>query len=148
MAKTQPADLLVLAAHSPELIGLSSMLGPTLAGAVNGVRVVCATVGVGLAAAGVGAMRALRETRPRAVVLLGSCGLYPRMDFEPLVPVIPRAVQLVEPSVLAGKAAFPGPMQTSLGYIHREVKGRHMIFGQTTQNDTVAAFTFSIRPGR
>lgn len=41
-----------------------------------------------------------------------------------------------------------GDMQSSLGVIHREVKGRHMIFGQETRDDTVAAFTFSLRPQR
>ena len=39
-----------------------------------------------------------------------------------------------------------GDMQSSFGVIHREVKGNHMIFGQKTRDDTVAAFTFSIRP--
>lgn len=41
-----------------------------------------------------------------------------------------------------------GDGQASLGVIHREVKGRHMVFGQETRNDTLAAFSFSIRPGR
>ncbi len=41
-----------------------------------------------------------------------------------------------------------GDMQSSFGVIHREVKGAHMIWAQDTRNDTVAAFTFSIRPGR
>lgn len=41
-----------------------------------------------------------------------------------------------------------GDMQSSFGVIHREVKGRHMIFGQHTRDDTVAAFTFSLRPQR
>jgi Uncharacterized protein conserved in bacteria (DUF2219). len=39
-----------------------------------------------------------------------------------------------------------GQMQSSFGVIHREVKGDHMVFGQHTRDDTVAAFTFSIRP--
>lgn len=39
-----------------------------------------------------------------------------------------------------------GPLQTSFGLIHREVKGQHMVFGQETKEDTVAAFTFSIKP--
>lgn len=39
-----------------------------------------------------------------------------------------------------------GDGQASFGVIHREVKGRHMIFGQQTRDDTVAAFTFSLRP--
>ena len=41
-----------------------------------------------------------------------------------------------------------GDLQSSFGVIHREVKGNHMVFGQTTRDDTVAAFTFSFRPGR
>ena len=39
-----------------------------------------------------------------------------------------------------------GDMQSSFGVIHREVKGKHMVFGQQTRDDTVAAFTFSFRP--
>jgi hypothetical protein len=39
-----------------------------------------------------------------------------------------------------------GDMQSSFGVIHREVKGKHMVFGQKTHDDTVAAFTFSFRP--
>lgn len=41
-----------------------------------------------------------------------------------------------------------GDVQSSFGVIHREVKGRHMVFGQQTRDDTVAAFTFSLRPQR
>lgn len=41
-----------------------------------------------------------------------------------------------------------GDMQSSFGIIHREVKGKHMVMGQETRDDTVAAFTFSFRPQR
>jgi hypothetical protein len=41
-----------------------------------------------------------------------------------------------------------GDMQTSFGYMHREVKGAHMIFGQQTRDDSMLAFTLSIKPGR
>ena len=41
-----------------------------------------------------------------------------------------------------------GDAQSSFGVIHREVRGNHMIFGQMTRQDTVAAFTFSIKPER
>lgn len=41
-----------------------------------------------------------------------------------------------------------GDVQSSFGVIHREVRGNHMTFGQPTRDDTVAAFTFSIRPQR
>ena len=39
-----------------------------------------------------------------------------------------------------------GAMQTSLGYIHREVKGEHMVFGQQTKEDSMLAFSLSIKP--
>ena len=39
-----------------------------------------------------------------------------------------------------------GPMQTSFGYIHREVKGEHMIFGERTREDSVVAFSLTIKP--
>jgi hypothetical protein len=39
-----------------------------------------------------------------------------------------------------------GDAQSSFGVIHREVRGNHMVFGQQTRQDTVAAFTFSIKP--
>ena len=41
-----------------------------------------------------------------------------------------------------------GDLQSSFGVVHREVKGRHMVFGQMTRDDTMAAFTFSLRPQR
>jgi hypothetical protein len=41
-----------------------------------------------------------------------------------------------------------GSVQTSFGVVHREVRGENMIFGQLTRDDTVAAFSFAIRPGQ
>jgi hypothetical protein len=41
-----------------------------------------------------------------------------------------------------------GVIQTSFGYVHREVKGEHMVFGQTTKEDSLLAFSLSIKPGR
>lgn len=41
-----------------------------------------------------------------------------------------------------------GPMQTSFGYIHREVKGDHLLFGQETKDDEVVALSLSIKPRR
>jgi hypothetical protein len=41
-----------------------------------------------------------------------------------------------------------GPMQTSLGYIHREVKGQNMLFGQETKDDSMVAFSLTIKPSR
>ena len=39
-----------------------------------------------------------------------------------------------------------GAMQTSLGYIHRTVKGDHMIWGEQAQDDSMVAFSLSIKP--
>ena len=39
-----------------------------------------------------------------------------------------------------------GSMQTSFGYIHREVKGQHMLWGQETKDDSMVAFSLSIKP--
>lgn len=109
------ADLLIVAAHAPEFVGLRAALGTGLAGVVGSVRVVCAAVGVGMPVAGAGTMRQLRDARPRAVILVGSCGAYPKRAVPALLDlVVPERVQLVDPTVLADKAAFPAPMQTSL----------------------------------
>ena len=39
-----------------------------------------------------------------------------------------------------------GAMQTSFGYIHREVKGRNLLWGLDSKPDSMVAFSFSIRP--
>jgi nucleoside phosphorylase len=113
MSTAKGADVLVLAAHAPELVGLRATLGTDLAGVVRGLRIVCATVGVGMPVAAAGAMRHLRDARPRAVVLLGSCGVYPKHEGYSLLDlVVPEHIALVDPAVVAGKGAFPAPMQT------------------------------------
>ncbi len=39
-----------------------------------------------------------------------------------------------------------GAMQTSLGYVHREVKGQNMLFGVDPKSDSMVAFSLQIRP--
>jgi nucleoside phosphorylase len=112
MPAQRKSDVLVLAAHAPELVGLRSTLGNGLRGTVGSLQVHCATVGVGMPASASGTTRVLEEHDPRAVVLIGSCGLYPRrIDFRALTPVVASGVRLVDASVLAEQAAFPAPMQ-------------------------------------
>lgn len=112
MSAQRTCDVLVLAAHAPELVGLRTALGEGLCGTVASLQVACATVGVGMPASASGTTRALAEHDPRAVVLLGSCGLYPRrIEFRALTPVVASGVRLVDASVLAEHAAFPAPMQ-------------------------------------
>lgn len=46
----------------------------------------------------------------------------------------------------AGVAWRKGPMQASLGYIHREMKAKEGIMGLATQKDDVVALSFSFKP--
>jgi nucleoside phosphorylase len=110
-----PVDVLLLAAHAPEFVGLRAQLGEQLNGFVKGLTVVAKTIGVGMAVAGAGAANRIHQLNPRAVILLGSCGIYPcQDDYRPLDIVVPRSCHLFDPSAAAGKAAFPEPMQTAL----------------------------------
>ena len=108
-----PVDILVLAAHAPELVGLRPHIGDTLSGYVGAHFVVAKTVGIGLAVVGGSTAKRLLQLRPRAVIVLGSCGIYPSGHaYRPLDIVVPSRLSLFDPSVAAGKAAFPDPMQT------------------------------------
>ncbi len=46
----------------------------------------------------------------------------------------------------AGVAWRRGPMQASLGYIHREMKAKDVIMGMATQKDSMVALSFSLKP--
>jgi nucleoside phosphorylase len=108
-----PVDVLVLAAHAPEFVGLRPHIGDSLNGSIAGLFVVAKTIGVGLAVAGAATASRIHQLAPRAVVVLGSCGIYPcGVPYKPLDIVIPNHLHLFDPSVSAGKAAFPAPMQT------------------------------------
>jgi futalosine hydrolase len=109
----------LLAAFDPELAPLLS--SPSFAcepgsrnGRVGAVAVAACAVGIGLPAAAVGAARALVEIRPRAVVLVGTCGAYPGVGLRIGDVVVSRRVHLADASMLAGNSAFPGRMATSL----------------------------------
>jgi nucleoside phosphorylase len=108
-----PVDVLVLAAYAPEFVGLRPHIGDSLNGSVAGLFVVAKTIGVGLAVAGGATANRIHQLKPRAVVVLGSCGIYPSgVTYRPLDIVVPNRVQLFDATVSAGKAAFPEPMQT------------------------------------
>ncbi len=110
-----PVDVLVLAAHAPEFVGLRPHIGDGLNGSVGELFVVAKTIGVGLAVAGGATAQRIQQLRPRVVVALGSCGIYPcEFEYRPLDIVVPSRLHLFDASVVAGKAAFPEPMQTAL----------------------------------
>jgi hypothetical protein len=41
-----------------------------------------------------------------------------------------------------------GPVQTSFGYMHRQTKGSHMLYGVDPKDDDMVAFSLSIKPPR
>ena len=108
-----PCDLLVLAAFPPELAPLRPALGEGLRRAFGGHDVVAKAVGIGLAMASAGAALRLQAFRPRAVVLVGTCGAYDGALALGEVAVARRVV-LAEPAVARGEGAFPDPMSSEL----------------------------------
>ncbi len=103
-------DLLVLAAYAPELGGMRRLLGEQLYGNVSGVVVSCKAVGVGLPNATAGTILRLVQLRPRAVVLVGTAGVYPGVQAAIGEVVIGRRVVLVDPIEVERRGAMPEPM--------------------------------------
>ncbi|MFW5877379.1 MAG: hypothetical protein ACOCXM_11630 [Myxococcota bacterium] len=108
-------DVLAVAAHAPDLQGLRRHLGDELRGRVRGLRVIGKAVGLGAAAAGAATMRRIIQTSPRAVVLIGTCGVYPgHPDWQPHDIVVPPSVRLVDHATMTGESTFPEPMWTEM----------------------------------
>jgi nucleoside phosphorylase len=103
-------DLLVLAAYAPELVGMRRLLGDQLYGNVSGVVVSCKSVGVGLPNAVAGTTTRLMQLRPRAVVLVGTAGVFWGATGNVGDVVIPRRVHLVDPAECEGRGGMPEPM--------------------------------------
>ncbi len=108
-------DLLIVAAHAPEMAGLRPWLSDALIGQIRGMNVRGKAVGIGMAAAGPASARGILAVSPRAVVLVGSCGVYPNQaQYRPHDVVVASRVQLVSHAVATGRGEFPMPMQTQL----------------------------------
>lgn len=116
MAPTGPRpDVLIVAAHAPELAGLRTALTERLDAHVRNLRVVGKTIGIGMPAAGAGMTNRLSQLAPRCVVLLGTCGVYPGLQqYRPNDVVVATRLVLLDHSVVAGRAAFPDPMQIAI----------------------------------
>jgi hypothetical protein len=41
-----------------------------------------------------------------------------------------------------------GAMQSSVGLIHREIKAQHLLYGVETKDDSILAFSFTVKPRR
>lgn len=122
-ARARMAELLVLAPTAPDLRGLRDLLGDRLEGSVRGVDVAAKAVGVGLPAAGVGAAKRIFTRGPRAVILLGTCGVYPSPPgvpaaWQPNDVLVATHVELLAIEVDTRRSAFPEPMATRVE-LHR-----------------------------
>ncbi|MCB9618626.1 MAG: hypothetical protein H6724_04135 [Sandaracinus sp.] len=129
------AELLVLAPTAPDLRGLRDLLGDRLEGRVRGVDVVGKAVGVGLPAAGVGAAKRIFTRSPAAVVLVGTCGVYPTPGgapaWQPHDVLVASRIDLLALEVDTRRAAFPEPMATRVE-LHRAMSaGLASVRGRT-----------------
>lgn len=108
-------DVLVIGAHPPALIGLRDHLGQALHGSVFGLNVSAKVCGVGMGVAGAWTAKRLVQLSPRAVVLVGTAGIYPgQAGFQPLDVVVAEELKLLDHAALGGHTAYPTPMQTQL----------------------------------
>ena len=110
------ADVLVVAAHPPELEALAGLLCPGLSARVGADYVAATAVGIGIADAAVGTLAAIQTYAPRAVVLSGTCGVYGSHAGDvPLGDVIVAGnLRLVSTAATEERGAFPGPMPIAL----------------------------------
>jgi futalosine hydrolase len=118
----RPIDVLIVAAYPPELSALSEAFGlhaigegmgsPEFAGKMGPLEVVGEAVGVGLAAAAVGTTRCLQVWRPRAVVVVGTCGAYPGRGLVVGDVVRARRICLVSTAAIDGRAGLPSLIAT------------------------------------
>jgi futalosine hydrolase len=110
---SQP-DVLIMAAFHPELDALRTALGNPLKGRVGSLAVAATAIGIGLPAASVGAAMRLAELRPRAAMMMGTCGAYPSAGMAIGDVIVSRRLLLVDPSALAGASQFPEPMSIAI----------------------------------
>lgn len=112
---TTRTDLLIVAAHAPEMAGLRPYLSDQLIGEVRGLQIRGKAIGIGMAAAGPSTARGLLAVKPRAVLLVGSCGVYPNLpQYKPHDVIVSTRIALVSHAVNAQRSEYPPPMQTQL----------------------------------
>lgn len=128
-------DLLLLAAFAPELAPLRTLLGNDLVATHAGLSIMGKTVGVGLPNATAGTMKRIGQLEPRAVVLLGTAGVYPSTLAMPAIgdAVVVRRAVLVEPAEIEARSAIPEPM--SLACDLHAMMSAGLALGRAPQHD-------------
>ncbi len=108
-------DVLIVAPATPDLRAVVRGLGGEFSGKIGNLNVSTAPVGVGLVSAAAGASKRIFSRQPRAIVMIGTCGLF--LDVpgaRPMELVVPTDVILCERLVLQQRAEFPGVMTTRI----------------------------------
>lgn len=109
------ADILIIASHAPDLAGMRPYLSERLDGVIRNLRIKAKIVGVGAAVAAAATARGILAVQPRAVVLLGTCGVYPNLtQYRPHDVIVPTRAHVLCHAALAGRSAYPEPMATSV----------------------------------
>jgi len=108
-------DVLVVAAAAPDLVGLRPYLGDTLSGAIRGLSVTSKVVGFGPGAAASATARGLAAVTPRAIVLVGTCGVYPGLgQYQPHDVVVAPGVPGLDHAAVEGAPGWPPPRATAI----------------------------------
>ncbi|HEY0713632.1 MAG TPA: phosphorylase [Polyangia bacterium] len=118
MPATARGPILVVAAWEPELAGLGTLRASSPAKLIRG------TVGVGLIEAAAGAARLIAQTKPRAVFLVGTGGVYPGARIAPPIgsAVIAQSLCLASASVATEAAYLPAPLPAACDATPRLVR--------------------------
>ncbi len=108
-------DLLLVGTSAPDLRGLTQTLGERMDGEVRGLRISAKAVGSGAAAAAAATAKRVFLLQPRAVVMIGTCGVYPGLqEYAPLDIVVPNRLEIIDHGADAGLSEFPMAMSTQL----------------------------------
>jgi len=103
-------DILIVSAHLPELLGLRKLLGDALRANVGGLEAVAGAVGIGIAGAAAGMAFELCQRAPRAVVLVGTAGVYRGRPLSVGQVVVGRKLHLASVAAAMHRGAFPAAM--------------------------------------
>ncbi len=106
-------DVLIVAAHAPELAPVAGVRADGHPARVGGLWVAVAPVGIGLPAAAAGTALALVARAPALVVFTGSAGAYASRRPAQGV-VVARTVRLVSTAAVEGRGGMPVPMDRAL----------------------------------
>ena len=106
-------DVLVVGTSAPDLAGLRATLGEQLEGVIQGFVVRSKITGFGPGVSAANTARGIAALSPRAVVQLGTAGVYPGLPaLGPGVVVLPGRIHVYDHGVALGQASFPAPLRT------------------------------------